>query len=510
MKKYILLTIIGAFGLIGCNDFLDRDPLSDMSPSTFFGSKGDMRTWNAGIYDAMQKTLNRAHIDWGDLRSDNYTTTGYEDSQVYMNALESTKEEYSWKDLYACITRCNTAIERYPTIPGIIESDYANYIGQAHGMRALMYFYAIRVWGRVPLVTAQWDGDVVKAQVTRSEIEVVKKQIMDDIIKAEAYLVNTSDKFYINYATCKALKTDVHMWFKEYKEALEASEYFENNSNFELVKNEGEWKQMFLVPNSSREAIFVMAWNFDADGGSLWPQRVGASNTNNGYKISQTLFQEFVDRRYSNQGTDGRLWNVLDTVKLYSNNSRMPISYNSYYAVGIEKNTKYSDVDPNREYDSKNSVYKSHWLVLSTTSAAVQPQIYRLADVLLLRAEALNQLGRGNEALEIVNKIRKRVGYLADAKKEVSATSNKEEVETVILLERQLEFMAEGKRWFDLVRTNRVIPVMDKVIKERQSAIGIAPTGFGDEGRILAPIYYREFEANPALKGDQNKPYSEG
>lgn len=507
MKNIFKLSVITACFLIvsGCADFLDRSPLSDMSPATFFANKGDMKSWNAGIYDAFQSTLSLGHLEWGDIRSDNYHTTSYDDGKAYMNAVESTQSQYSWASLYKTIDRCNVAIARFPEIPGVIESDWADYVGQAYGLRAFMYFYAIRVWGDVPLITDPWDGNVENSYVPRTPVAQVKEQILSDIAKAIQYLntnVANDRKFYFNRAAAWALKMDLHMWFREYQLALDAyNAYFAGTTNYALVANDKEWKQIFLSPADSKETIFNMAWNFEQDGSHPWAQRVGASNTNNPYKISESIFVEFVDRLYSGEGKDGRFWNVVDTVKLWNSGNKMPISTSHWSVSGIEKCVKYSDVDP--------TATTSQWLVLSSSNCDIDICLYRYADVLLLRAEALNQLGKANEALQIVNNIRARVGYLADARTEVDQ-NDKKAVETVILLERQLEFMAEGKRWFDLCRTGRVVEVMDPVLRARQEAVGVAVTGFGDEGRILCPIYYREFESNPALRGHQNPPYTEG
>jgi len=471
-----------------------------------------MRTWNAGIYDALQSTLHQRHLDWGDLRSDNYHTTGYESAKVYMNAMESTMGETSWQDLYTTINLCNIAIKRYPTIPQVLESETNPYMGQAYGIRALMYFYGLRVWGRVPLIIEPWEGDLTQISVPRNSIEEVKTQILKDIdLALAAFGTDVSDKFYFNRAAAYALKTDVHMWFKEYEAALAASDYFIGNSNFSLVKNETEWKEIFTKPASSKESILNLAWSYEADGAHGWAQRVGANNTNNGYKMSQQIFEEFVDRLRSGNGKDARFWNDVDTVKLYYNGQRLPLTYANWTTSGIEKCTKYSVIDPDREFDSKNGVYKSYWAILSSSNAELQIPIYRLADVLLLRAEALNKTGKPTEALNIVNQIRNRVGYTADSKLEVDI-ANQTAVEMLILQERQLEFIAEGKRWFDLMRTDHLLEVMDPVIKARQEAAGVQVTGFtqAEEGKKYMPIYYREFESNTALKGDQNPPYSEG
>ncbi|WP_234735789.1 RagB/SusD family nutrient uptake outer membrane protein [Tellurirhabdus bombi] len=495
----------------GCENYLDRAPLADLSPNTFFATRGDMRTWVAGTYDAAQEALNgnqAAHLEWGDLRSDNYGNTGYGDTRVYMNAIDASQSQWDWQYLYRVIDRCNVGIARFPTVPNLLPNDYNDNVGQCYGLRALMYFYAIRVWGAVPLVTQPWDGDLGSSRVARSSVEDIKKQILSDLDEAMARLaldVSGPRKFYFNMGAARALKTDVHMWFKEYDKAVAASDYFVGNTNYALVANDKAWKDMFTNPAASTETIFNLHWAIDlTDGTNAWAQRVGASNTNNTYRVSQTIFNEFVNRRHSGKGADGRFWNSIDTVRLWRNGNRVPVSYNHYLLDGIQKCVKYSAVNPNRA-----TAADDYWLVLSTNESFVQVPIYRLADVLTLRAEALNQLGRSSEALTIVNNIRRRVGYLADAATEV-ATTDKKAVEGLILKERQLEFMCEGKRWFDLQRTDRLLEVMDPVMRQRQEEANVTITGFGDIGRALFPIFYREFEANPALKGHQNPPYTEG
>jgi len=513
LKSLFVVIPVFLLSTTGCNDFIDRDPLSELAPGTFFKTKGDMNSWVNGMYDELQNTLMGNQIgvlEWGDLRSDNYNATGYGDTRVYMNAIDASQAQYNWESLYRVVDRCNVAIERFPLIPNTTPADYNDNLGQSHGIRALMYFYAIRVWGDVPLVTNAWDGNLESSRVGRTPVNEVKAQILADIDKAISMLsttVTANRKFTFNLGAAYALKTDVHMWFKEYDQALLASNYFIDNSNHKLVTNSMQWKEIFMNPTTSTETIFTLAWSSDLiDGSNAWAQRVGASNTNNPYQVSQEIFDEFVTRLRSGNGEDGRFWNVLDTVRISNfTGGTVPIGYNHYFP-----NSTFSDgITKNQKFSPPATENGRMWAALSSTLSFVQMPIYRLADVLTLRAEALNQLGRGGEALEIVNAIRARVGYLKDANTEVAA-GDKAAVENLILDERQLEFMAEGKRWFDLMRTDKVLEVMDPVMRERQQAANVVQTGFGDIGRAKFPIYYKEFEANPALKGQQNSPYSEG
>ena len=279
-----------------------------------------------------------------------------------------------------------------------------------------------------------------------------------------------------------------------------------------LSNGEIEWKNIFTNPSSSKEVIFAMAWDYETDGAlSGWPQLLGASNTNNGYRMAEPIFNEFIDRLRSGEGSDARFWNTIDTVKVYYKASRVPLTYASYTAgvESVNKCIKYSNIDPEREYDSSNQVYKSYFSVMNTTDSEFSLVMMRMANIMLLRAEALNKLNRGDEALNIVNDIRTRVGYLKDAKLEVSNVNNVNEVENIILQERQLELYGEGYRWFDLMRTGHLIEVMDPIYSARQEAADVTVTGFGNEGTKYWPIYYAEFESNKALVGDQNPPYTE-
>jgi hypothetical protein len=113
--------------------------------------------------------------------------------------------------------------------------------------------------------------------------------------------------------------------------------------------------------------------------------------------------------------------------------------------------------------------------------------MYRLADVILLYAEALNQTGNSVEALRLVNLIRTRA-YVTPYLITDAAASTKAALQTTILNERRYELFGEGKRWYDLIRNGIVVSTMDPVIKIRQRRVLAPQTGFGDPQRILWPL----------------------
>ena len=121
--------------------------------------------------------------------------------------------------------------------------------------------------------------------------------------------------------------------------------------------------------------------------------------------------------------------------------------------------------------------------------------LIRLADIMLLRAEALNQIGGAankQEALNLLNTIRTRAGLQAFAS-EADATTMYGSLELAILHERSIELCFEGHRWFDLVRTGRVITTMNPL------------NGLSDERNLVWPINISILNKNPNM--EQNEYY---
>ena len=146
--------------------------------------------------------------------------------------------------------------------------------------------------------------------------------------------------------------------------------------------------------------------------------------------------------------------------------------------------------------------------------------IYRLADILLLKAEAL-VLGTHKDyqgAINIVNQIRERAGWENTAVLEDYPTEK--DLIKLIIDERTIEFWAEGKRWFDLVRNDMVKEYLDPYLQNEDLGDQRIPEGFvigaekeanqiGGYGRILWPLNQDVFRKNPSMRGQQNKPYEE-
>jgi hypothetical protein len=117
----------------------------------------------------------------------------------------------------------------------------------------------------------------------------------------------------------------------------------------------------------------------------------------------------------------------------------------------------------------------------------------RLADILLLKAEAYVEMNNLNEAANLVNQVRNRadLGNLSS-----TITSSKEKMQEAVLKERRLELAFEGQRWFDLVRTDKAISTMNTLSQRDPGRIQMLPL---TEETILLPVPQDAIDKNPSL-----------
>ncbi len=517
MKKIkfvaVVLVLAGILGGMGCKKFVEQKPISTISPDRFWKDKNDAATWMAGIYNSLQTTLSTNFFDWGEVRSDNVRVGGTGNAQLTMitNTLSANDADINgitnWTNLYVTISLCNYGIKYYP---GMIEKNldggaaiYRDDLGQCYALRALMYFYGLRVWSRLPLHTVPVEGLNQEIDLPRSPIEDVRKQIMSDIDSSLLTIANvTTQKYYIQKAAVYALQTDVAMWFQDYDLALTASQNCITTSKCTLVTSIAAWKNIFVDPVNSTETIFNLYWSTIERGGGVGVcQKVGSSSNTNQYEVTTDIWQELKDHidTVTQQSIDGRYWALWDTTTYTTPD---------IYDAAVVQLGKYS---PWKTVPGAGFTFEGN------SDCDVKIPIYRFADILLLRAEALTHKGRYQEALDIVNSIRNRVGYTVKAQLSDYSGDITTGIERTVLKERQFELLGEGKRWFDLCRIGKIYDYTNDgydYLREITNPILSTRTGAilyqdANMGRILYPINSGVFNANPKLVGDQNPPYDE-
>ena len=487
MKKTIYyILILGLVTSAGCKKFLNQEPISDIAPESFWKTADDAKTGVAAIYDGVQKTLNGNYTDWGDARSDNFTYGGTGENQinVTLNGLNSLNGAANWNNLYYTISRANLAIKYVPDIAltgSFSEIIRNNYLAQAYGIRAYMYFYAIRLWGGVPVRLEPYENLNEDPLAPRSSADsILNNIIIPDLVKA----YTLSDKanttvWELNAGGILAMLTDAYMWKKDYAKVLETSQNLINLAyKYDVsATNSTDWKKIFLDPASTKETIWSLNWSYSQDGGN-GISKIGSGGNTSNYYIDSSVFLRFESNK-----NDIRRSVTYDTALANAATPTRIIQIGKFYPL--------------------NSSNKVVFPINAQNEAKLT--LYRMADILLLRAEALNKTSASKAPVfTIVNRIR----TLRQTTPLVATDfPTDKDVETAVLNERQLELFGEGKRWFDLVRTGRVIEIMDPMIRYRQQLLNISQTGFDDPRKILWPISREALTRNTLIR--QNQPYSE-
>jgi hypothetical protein len=234
------------------------------------------------------------------------------------------------------------------------------------------------------------------------------------------------------------------------------------------------FKALFLDPSKTKESIWSIHWDNTVNGCACIPVSVGLSN-------NQAKFDSTLQADWKQVKADIRMPATIDTLNGLGHNDKL------------------------LKYFNMSGVYALPPGVVDGTPLNVYLVMYRLGDIYLTYAEALNKTGDLANALKYLNYIRVRAGLPAYAANDPAVSSAN--MENTILNERRFELYGEGKRWWDLVRTGKVVEVMDPVLKLRQQRLGTAQTGFGtDPNKILWPLYRTLLEDNKKLV--QNPSYN--
>jgi len=462
----------------------------------------------AGIYSSFQEIMTGTgsnfsgfYFQWGELRSDNFDDNGQYSQTSYkelsQNALTSGNTSANWTGFYKTIGRVNTAIKYIPqaasfdanATPTVVN----NALAQCYAMRALCYFYIIRIWGD-PVVWTEPYADVSKEdERPRSPKDsVLKNLVIPDLEKAYSLIQKnqTPSVWEINEAAICAIAADVYMWRSHdnkiqpdyekvkswiqnlFKAKAPTGKVFGGISGGDLEPG-SNFKALFLDPSKTKESIWSIHWDNTFNGCACIPVSVGLSN-------NQARFDSALQVDWRQVKADIRMPATIDTLNGLGHNDKLLKYFNMSGVFSMPSGTTATDLN----------VY----LVM-----------YRLGDIYLTYAEALNKTGDLANALKYLNYIRVRAGLPAYVASDPAVSAAN--MESTILNERRFELYGEGKRWWDLVRTGRVMQVMDPILKQRQRRLGTTEDGFGgDPNKILWPLYRTLLEDNKKLV--QNPSYN--
>lgn len=426
MKKIIVLASLATLLLSSCGDsFFDLEPASSVTIDKVYKTASDYNVAVIGCYSKLQSQVN-FYTECCEYRSDNLSlsapTAGTQDRYDIDHFVEKASNgilSSYWANFNNNVYRCNLLLDQ---IDGAAFADNLKrqYKGEAMFIRALNYFNMYRIWGGVP-ATKHVVSAAEALKIARYSDEQMYELIAGDLreIVDNNYLPDTYSSADMGRATsgaAKALLGKVYLTFHKWTEARDV--LADLIGKYQLVK---PISQVFDVNNkNNNEIIFAVHFNKDVEGEghSYWYNITNASDETNQTSSLLNTFPTGDERK-----------DLITYVK----------AANNVYLM-------------NKFFDTKSPTFN----VVGNDQI-----ILRYADVLLMYAEALNEISydasAGSLALKYLNEVRERAGISDLTAKQLTS---QEKFRKGILVERQREFPYEGQRWFDLVRMGFAKSVM--------------------------------------------------
>ena len=470
--KYITTALILLVTATSCEKWMDLKPPQGLIREEFWKSKEDVDAVVMGAYDEF-RGMDDLLFKFGEMRGDLVTgdvNLSLNEQKIMEGTIYPDNWMCNWSKFYKVINYCNEVIENAPEVQKIDNTfndfQLQSYLAEAVFLRSLSYFYLVRVFKDVPFVLQPTESDDVDVYPAKTDGDVILDKISEDLetyrpfITIDGYPTLMENKGRATKAAFDALLADIALWQFDYDDCINHVNKIIASKKYILLTS-ARWFEMYY-PGNSPESIFEFQYN-------------NSLNQNN---------------------------------KLYGLTNRYAYNYDP-----SEKAIEMFEKDLNRGLGLSIKKYGENDFIIwkyvgrspdgqTTRSGADQNSanfsVYRYADVLLMKAEALSQLGRFGEALDILNDIRSRsnAGSLVIPDSETA-------FEDAIMEERAYEFAFEGKRWFDLMRMGRrnnyarkskLIEILVEKVSSSQKRI-LATKLTNPLGWYL-PIYESEIERN--------------
>lgn len=419
MKNYKLILFLSAtFLSVACTDsFFDLEPSSNVTTDKVYKTAEDFNVAVMGCYSKLQTQVS-FFTECCEYRSDNLTlsapTAGTQDRydiDQFADKASNGILENAWANFSNGVYRCNLVLDRIDAanFDATLKKQYK---GEALFIRAFTYFNMYRLWGGIPMT----DRVVTVAEalkIGRSS----EQQVYDFLVRDLNQIINenmlpasysNTDMGRVTSGAAMTLLGKVYLTFHKWTEARDVLSQL--IGKYSLMTTP---EQIFDVNNKMNdEIIFAVRFNKDVEGEGhgYWFSIINLTDDTNQTKSLKECFKDGDKRK-----------ELITYVKVEDKVCVM-----------------------NKFKDLKSETYNT---------VGNDQIILRYADVLLMYAEALNEISYSNaqnsEALVALNAVHTRAGLTPI---QITELPDKESFRKAIMLERQQEFPYEGHRWFDLVR----------------------------------------------------------
>ncbi|MBP1612576.1 MAG: RagB/SusD domain protein [Bacteroidetes bacterium] len=494
MKKIIIsCCALLSFGLNSCSDsFLTVESANQLYVDEYY-------TTDARIFEALVASydpLKWFDYAWGqythlglvsDVMSDDVYPGGSDENDcAYLHrmfnykALSTSVVSDLWTTFYSGVNRCNVVLENMDNVTGISDTNKALYLAEAKVLRSFYYTWLWKLWGNVPYYDVNLEYPYLHDQNTADEVYEGIVTTLEDAIDNGGLPMRTSSAWYgrVSKAMAYMLYTEAVMYQKDetrYDKALQYMEEIIDSKEYGLVadfasiwENDGEWSTESIFEINYVSTNGARSWGSPITaGGSIYPKLIGINSLSGsadyesgwGFEPVRTEAYEMYDG--SDTRRDGGILN-----------------FSTYAAsTGATYSGRYEDTG----YFLKKYLPRNGGNAGSSGDADMNYgnnfRVYRYAETLLYAAELLVRGASGEgSAQDYLDEVRTRAGV-----ESVTASLDN------ILNERRLEFVGEGKRYWDLIRFDKAASVL---IPD-----GGYRTGTWTESKKYLPIPQSEIDA---------------
>ena len=421
MNKFnILIAMLVCLNICGCSDFLEEDPKGKLTTDNFYNSESDARQAINGVYRRLSDSWVTGY-NIKQIPNDLLKRASWDEASGLSNFTYGSENTYiagMWQNHYAVIKDCNSVIDNVTTNKEKI-NNWERYVGQAHGIRAFLYFDLVRWFGDVPLVltdTKSLDG----LEVTRTPQKEVFRQIIEDFEYCISHTMDKGDtsKGYqygrLTKDACHGFLAKVYLWLgsvaqRDGKEILgNAADNFEKSlEHSSAVIQGGRYKLVDYYPDvfnaktrdkAPDEVLWCVQGLTGDDTGTWTGMMFGIrGNQNLGGSWDNISSSDYHRMMYEPSDSIRRLWNC-PRMTIQDDGTLWGWDYKMYWDTRGDQ--KLSEATENNNW-LQWSIGKFRRYPLADPSSynytnfGMDEPLLRYADVLLMYAEAYNEVNHG-------------------------------------------------------------------------------------------------------------------